>query len=267
MRLGPIVDATLVVANLERALAAYVGGLGLLAGAIGRVPRQRALDMGDAALADAACVQLRSVVDRDSWLTLIEMAEAIPSTSYGRRGWGGLSLAVRDVDELAAQVDRSAWRVLSEPTDGTLVIAGADGEVLSLVQKSPWPLPCRIPVARCAVDRVFAASLAVRDRGDALGFYEGLGLVDRWRIDAAVSQVDANERTAAGPLAIAQLRADNLLEIRQLPWLPATDATLRTGIRMLGFARSDAGGRRLLAADDPSARILAGPEGEAIELV
>ena len=58
-----------------------------------------------------------------------------------------------------------------------------------------------------------------------------------------------------------------MLYITQLPTLPAADATLRTGIRMLSFARSDASGRRLAAHDDPSARILAGPEGEAIELV
>lgn len=267
MRLGPIVAATLVVANLERALAAYAGQLGLLAGAIGRVPRQRALDMGDAALADAACVPLRSAADSDPWLTLIEAAEATPASPSGRRGWVGLALAVRDIDDLVARIDGQIWRVLGQPGDGTLVIAGADGEVLSLVQKSPWSLPCRIPVARCAVDAVFAATLAVRDRGGALGFYEGLGLVDRWRIDAAGSQDGANERAAAGPLAIAQLCADHLIEIRELPSLPAADATLRTGIRMLGFARSDASGRRLSAAADPSARILAGPEGEAIELV
>jgi hypothetical protein len=31
--------------------------------------------------------------------------------------------------------------------------------------------------------------------------------------------------------------------------------------------RSDASGRRLAAADDPTARVLAGPVGEAIELL
>jgi hypothetical protein len=49
--------------------------------------------------------------------------------------------------------------------------------------------------------------------------------------------------------------------------LPAADSALRFGLRLISFARSDMQGRGLVAMDDPSARILAGPAGEAIELL
>jgi catechol 2,3-dioxygenase-like lactoylglutathione lyase family enzyme len=261
MRLGPIHEVTLVVRDLERALFGYVDQLGLIAADVGRVPRQRALDMGDAALTDARCVALRSPVEVDPWLTLLEAADAAPTAPAARRGWIALSLAVADVAALASGLDSRIWPRLDAPAETALAdglqalrVVGADGEVLHLTQTAAAPTPFARPLARCPVDRVYSATLAARDCDTALGFYAGLGLVGARRL-------------AGSPIAFGQLRAGNLLEIDQLPLLPAADATLRCGIRMIGFARSDSSGRRLAAAHDPSARVLAGPEGEAIELV
>lgn len=272
MRLGPISAATVIVRSLDQALAAYVNQLGLVLVGRERVPRQRALDMGDAALADAPSAGLRSAADVDPWLTLVEMPEATLTTAFSRRGWQAISLRVSDVDALAAHIDRRCWHVLSEPAahdDGlrTLVIAGADGEVVQLTAVVHPSATCPLPLARCPVDRIGGAVLGARDCAAALGFYEGLGLVGRWRgpmslpVDASAQQITDQGR------AMAQLRGSNRLDINQMPWLPAADSTLRTGIRLISFERSDASGRRLLAGNDPSARILAGPEGEAIELV
>jgi catechol 2,3-dioxygenase-like lactoylglutathione lyase family enzyme len=273
MRLGPIVGATLIVRSLERSLVAYVGQLGLVAGSRGRLPRQRALDMGDAALADAACAHMRSAVDSEPCLTLIEAPGAVVSGACARRGWMALALAVEDVDGLSRRLDPQAWQVLSQPMDApaavglrVLQVAGVDGEVLNLVQVTGSSVPFPIAAARCPVDRLFAATLGARDVAAALGFYAGLGLVASQRLDSSVLGC-RRDGGSEGRVAGGQLHGNHLIEFDESPGLPAADATLRTGIRMLSFARSDAHGRQLAGRVDPSARILAGPEGEALELV
>jgi catechol 2,3-dioxygenase-like lactoylglutathione lyase family enzyme len=273
MRLGPIVGATLIVRSLDRSLDAYAGQLGLVVDGSGQLPRQRALDMGDAALADAACAHLRSAVDSEPCLTLIEAPDAVASLACARRGWMALALAVEDVDGLSRRLDPQAWQPLSRPLDSptavasrVLQVAGVDGEVLNLVQVTGPSVPFPIAVARCPVDRLFAATLGARDAVAAVGFYAGLGLVASRRLDSS-SPSCGRDGVPDGRAARGQLRGDHLIEFHELPTLPAADATLRTGIRMLSFARSDAHGRQNAGRVDPSARILAGPEGEALELV
>ena len=113
---------------------------------------------------------------------------------------------------------------------------------------------------------VFAATLGARDAVSTLGFYAGLGRVASRRADSSgpAGRLDAGR---TGPIALGQLRGGHLIEIDTMPDLPAADASLRSGIRMISFARSDALGQRLAGRVDPSARIMAGPEGEALELV
>lgn len=268
MRLGPISGATLIVRDLKRSLAAYVGELGLANADSAPLSRQRALDMGDAALIDAPCARLRSAISGDApWLTLIEAPAALPGAPFTRRGWLALGLLVVDLSVRVARLTDESWQVLDDavdhaidPTQRTHAVKGPDGEVLYLHPSRAVPALHAAPVAPGTVERLNAAVLGANDRERALGFYEGLGLVARWRLSARSPAPDH-------PLAIGQLRGDQLIEIHALPSLPAADSALRSGIRMLSFARSTAGGRRLAALDDPSARILAGPEGEAIELV
>lgn len=260
MRLGPIVNATLIVRDLERSLAAC-GELGCVLVARERLPQQRALDMGDASLADAACARL-SVGDDLPQLTLIEAAHAEAGAPYARRGWMGLEVAV-DADRMSRL---SRYTLLGElGTDAaglrSCVVAGPDGEVWKLRERRS---------EEGARGGLRAALLACADRGGALGFYEGLGLCGRTRHDSALPAFNRHTGLAEGqrhPQAVAELRGAQRIDIVQLPHLPPADSRLRTGLRLLSFARSDAVGRLLQAADDPSARILAGPEGEGIELV
>ena len=91
--------------------------------------------------------------------------------------------------------------------------------------------------------------LGCTNPASARSFYAGLGLLDG---------MDA--------LAIGALQGG-----QQIDFINAKSAAapqvLRTGIRLVSFARSDAHGQRLHGADDPSARILGGAEGEGVELV
>ena len=271
MRLGPITGATLIVRNLERSLHAYCDQFGLLRFDTGKLPLQRALDMGDASLAHAATARLRAQAEANPRLTLIEMPHAPLGTPYARRGWLALMFRVNDVDLLGGRIDGQTWQMLSAPvgdsTSGlrSMPVAGPDGEVLHLIQP-------RIPLAGAsaavaAVDGLHGAVLGAAHCGTALGFYEGLGLIDRWRTQARKPTLTHEQAADGCPAAFAQLAGGEVIEIDQLPGLPANDSSLRSGLRLISFARSDRHGRRLVAHHDPSARILAGPEGEAIELL
>lgn len=266
MRLGPICGATLIVRNLERSMAAYAGLLDAVPVATGPLPQQRALDMGDASLAHAPCAHLGERAAAAPWLTLIEMPQAPPTTPYARRGWLALLVAVTDINALRARVDRQLWQVLDDPgerasvrTTPSMQLAGPDGEVLHLHNPSAadvWPVPA-------PVHHLHGVVLGAADSLVALGFYEGLGLIDRryrQTMDRPISRASAT-------VALGQMSGGQTIEIDPLPTLPANDANLRTGLRLVSFARSDRAGRRLVARGDPSARILAGPEGEGIELV
>ncbi len=86
------------------------------------------------------------------------------------------------------------------------------------------------------------------DPRSARAFYAGIGLLDR--IDTPTTGL------LQGGQRIEFLLADT----------PPTPS-LRTGIGLVSFARSNALGTRQSGTDDPSARILGGAEGEGVELV
>lgn len=259
MRLGPMLEATLIVRELNRSLPGYLA-LGWRVQARDALPQQRALDMGEASLAGAPRIQL-GLGDQPTQLTLIEAPHAEAGAACARRGWIGLELQL-DVGSVGVLDD---FQAIGEPVDDdqggrTRVLASANGELWTL-RELRGDAAIR-PGLR-------AVQLACADRARTLGFYEGLGLCGRSRHDSALPAFDRCagwSRAQPQPRAVAELRGDQRIDILAWPDLPPADSQLRTGLRLLSFARSDAAGRRLQASDDPSARILAGPEGEGIEL-
>ncbi len=275
MRLGPIAAATVICRDLDRSLAAY-GHLGMCLVELSRVDKSRALAMGSAKLNAARVARLGGHA-ANPWLHLIEVPDAVRSSPFDARGWLALEVIVLDVDELAAQLSEEHFRVLGAPANldvsdaiRAMQVVGPDGEVLYLTQvKRPVP-PFDLPQAKHKIDDLFVAVLGCCNRDTTLAFYEGLGVVGRWRFDTrlgSVNRVHRREEADRHPVACAQLSGQHLIELDALPWLPPCSGELRTGIRMLSFARSSANGLRLKAVDDPTARMLAGPEGEWIELL
>lgn len=213
MRLGPIAGCTLIVRSLDASLAAYAR-LGFPAGPLATFPEQRALDLGDPALAGARCVRLEA--GAGSWLDLVEQADAAPAGSP------------------------QGWQSLGDGVSGDDCWTGPDGEVLRLSDTGERP-------------RLASLVLATPNPERSAAFYGGLGLVD-WQ---------SQER--GGVLGLLQ-GGHTILFLPVAAGTPAAPSH-RAGLRCVSLYRSDAGGRRLASADDPSARVLAGPVGEAIELV
>lgn len=259
MRLGPMLEATLIVRELDRSLPGYQA-LGWRVRARDALPQQRALDMGEASLAGAARIHL-GLGDQPTQLTLIEAPHAEASAACARRGWIGLELQL-DAGSVGVLDDFQAIGepVVDDQGGRTRVLASANGELWTLRE---------LRGDGALTPSLRAVQLACADRARTLGFYEGLGLCGRSRHDSASPPFYRRAELAqaqAYPRTVAELRGAQRIDILAWPDLPPADSQLRTGLRLLSFARSDAAGRRLQAADDPSARILAGSEGEGIEL-
>ena len=259
MRLGPIAGATLIVPDLRRALIAYVEQLRLFEVARDPVSRQRALDMGETALIEAPSATLALAHDGAPCLYLIEAPVAALHGNEGARGWTRLDFGVSDLGAVCSRLAGPEWTRLSgaEPmqagAQSAAFFRGPAGEHVGFRQVSDRS--DRITTAAAAEGRVEAllgVGLEVANIPAALAFYQGLGLV-------------AGRCTAAG--AVGELREGQHIEFVPAAKSPERGASLVASIRMVSFARSDGRGRRLDAADDPSARILAGPAREAIELV
>ena len=274
MRLGPIVGATLIVRDLQRSIDAYVDILGLVLRLCDRLPKQRALDMGETALIDAPRAQLRCPADAeaDSWLTLIEAAHAQPALAYERRGCLALALPVTNLDVLCQRLNGSAFELAPGADNGPFqnsrraqAIIGPSGELIYLLELESQSTGSSLPAYQ--VDRPCTVVIGAQQAATALGFYEGLGLLGRTHTNWSPGSLErGGPNGESRGLAIAQLAGAHTVLIDEVPFLPPADSALRLGFRLISFTRSDAR-KRLAAADDPSARILAGPAGEAIELL
>jgi hypothetical protein len=255
MRLGPIAGATLIVPDLQRALLAYVAQLRLFEVSRAPVTRQRALDMGETALIDAPGATLALSRDGAACLYLIEVPAA-PKSNQGQPGWTRLDFGVSMLGALRERLVSPEWTPVSgaEPLsavpEACALFLGPAGEHVSFHQ-----LPERTGRGTAPdgeVEVLLGISLSVSKVPSALAFYQGLGLI-------------AGRHTATS--GVGELRGGQQIEFLLAANSQNREACLPAGIRMVSFARSDRQGRRLEAADDPSARILAGPAREAIELV
>ncbi len=260
MRLGPIAGATLIVPDLQQALVAYVEQLQLRQLTRERVPRQRALDLGDTALIDAPSATLALANDAPVSLTLIEVPGALPLPESGMRGWWQLILVVADPESAVRSLSTRHWAPQDLADAGSCSFTGPAGERIVLRRSSTGHCDHASAERRPAL---LGAGLRVADLATSIGFYQGLGLVSGSHQASQLPQTGESE-PARG---LGELRGEQRIEfIRALSAVPR-DPGLHLGLRLISFARSERSGRRLLAADDPSARILAGPDHEAIELV
>lgn len=258
MRLGPIAGATLIVPDLQQALIAYVEQLRLFEVARDPLSRQRALDMGETALIEAPSATLALARDGAPCLYLIEAPVAALHGNEGTRGWTRLDFSVSELSAVCSRLAGPEWTRLPEVepmqagAQPAALFRGPAGEHVGFRQVSDRSDRVMAAAAEGRVEALLGVGLEVANIPAALAFYQGLGLV-------------AGRCTAAG--AIGELRDRQHIEFVPAAASPKRDASLSASIRMVSFARSDGHGRRLDAADDPSARILAGPAREAIELV
>jgi hypothetical protein len=175
---GPLLHATLIVADTAPVVAAYAG-LGLQARVGQRIESAQAAAWGQPALAGGACVWLCGP-DGAPLLRLIEHADATPRPTRTGHGWLALEILVRDVDALAAPAQAAGFEIVGAPADlemsaslRAMQLVGPAGEMLYLTQvKAPvppfeLPLSTALPAAQ-ALGPLFIAVMSTPSRAAAL---------------------------------------------------------------------------------------------------
>lgn len=290
---GRVVAATVVTADLDGQVALYSSFFDYRIVHRGPVTGALADLWGAPALAGARMAVMRSASGTESWLRLVEDAEAEPQAPMRTLGWSAIEVAVKDVDLLAAPFASAPWRILGAPADlsftdaiRAMQVAGPMGEVFYLtVVKRPVP-GFDLPTAEVDVDRLFVLVLGCRDVTEAARFYEGLfGRPAAPAFAAEVRVVNAAYGLPPGtkmPLGTVTLGGQSLVELDGFPVeaaersvaagrLPAAMAIGSFLVADIDAVRADwlSPPRRLDMAPYAGRRagVLRGPAGELTELI
>lgn len=168
---GPLASITVVVDDLDAAVATYRDGVGLLPSPAGRLPRERARVWGRPELAGRRTGRLRAPGDdRPGAVHLVELPGAVAYPPLTSLGWAAAELVVADADAAAGRARAAGWEVLAEPAPvgaggglRAVQVGGPGGEALYLTEIRRPPPGFALPRATAPVGRVFIAVLASHD--------------------------------------------------------------------------------------------------------
>ncbi|MFI2664211.1 VOC family protein [Micromonospora carbonacea] len=168
---GPLQVVTVVVGELDRALAAYRHGIGLEPGASGRIATALADSWAQPALTGRRWVELTAAGDdRPGAIRVIELPGVEAPRPLTTLGWAAAELVVADADAAASQARAAGLAVLAEPAPvgsggglRAVQVAGPAGEALYLTEVRRAPPGFDLPSAIAPVGRVFIAVLASAD--------------------------------------------------------------------------------------------------------
>jgi hypothetical protein len=174
---GPILAATICVADISSAEAAYARALGYKCVHRGRVPERLAAAWRAPAAAGSSTVTMAPADEETGSIRLVERPRVGAATPLRVPGWRSVEIAVRDVDALAEDPALAALRVVARPRGlgsaqsiRAMQLIGRGGEVVNLTstaEGTPWSLP---PLPR-HVGGIFMVSLSTHDLPGTVAFY------------------------------------------------------------------------------------------------
>lgn len=250
-RIGPALAGTLVTADADASVQAYVGALDLQLISDAPLPAAVARAWGKPALAGHRLAVLGADPSDPSthWLRVLEVPGVRPPAPMHQRGWLALEVLVRDVQALGRRLEGGPFRILGAPralsvSDDiwAMQVAGPAGETLYLTEvRAPVP-PFELPTrARCTAERLFIPVLSAPDRHAALGWYEARNGNTGLRFDSRVSALNrclGLDPEQQRPVATLQLAQDSMLEIDEVAEhgpAPAVAAGLPAGLAMVSL--------------------------------
>ena len=223
--LGPALTGTLVTAEFERCVAAYVDCLSM------RVIESDRLDAVLVNLWSApGLAWARSAVliseSGVPWIRVIEDPSIQSAVPFKQTGWMSLEVAVQDVDRLATELQGSPFETCRPPADldvsedlRAMQVIGPAGEVLYLTQVKGEVPPFEIPMARCRVDHLFIPVMCCTDRDAALAFYRQFPNCRGFRFDTTITSVNSafgDDLDRRHGVAAVQLAGKTMIEIDQI---------------------------------------------------
>ncbi len=291
--LGPLLAATMSVADLAHSCEVYGRWLGYRPAAEGTVSAALAASWAAPASAGSPWALLAPA---SGALGALRLVEAPPVGAYRPLqsiGWAAAELTIMDVDGIAEGLKDSPFRIIGPPRALSSIsaikamqVVGPDGEVIYLSDLRAYEGKFDVARAEVPVDRAFISVLGARDLAATRTFYETHFHAERMSDHEVVYPVlnDAFDCGADGRHRISslQLGGQSVIEIDQYPdgatARPAAPGHLPPGLAMMTFATPslDQLGIEFLSppetfAEAPyngsRAALCRGASGELIELV
>lgn len=278
-KLGPVIMGTLLTRDLTGCVNAYEKYLHAGVGRQAKISDAQATFWGTPHLAGCAYAVLTNALG-EPFLRIIEDPDCDEIDTLIHTGWMALEIVVEDVDAIAASLDGSPFEVLRPVADLSLSdqiravqVRGPAGEILYLTQIKGAVPPFDLPMARCAVDKVFIPVLCTHHREQSLAFYENLsgnsGLNFETKI-TVINQAYGWDINHNHPVATLQLKDNTLIEIDQVDAAKPSGTRPASGIMMVTFA-TDTLPKDCATKDCPTgtkrSMVMRGAAGEMIELV
>lgn len=245
--LGPALTGTLVAADLDYLLGAYVDYLSMSVIEQSFVSPELAGLWGVEAMLGKPCAVLASP-SGVPWVRIVEDTRVQQPKPFKQHGWMSLEVLVEDVDSLAGELDGSPFELYRPPADldvsddiRAMQVIGPAGEVLYLTQVKAAVPPFDIPVASCRVDHLFIPVMCCPDRDAALAFYRQFANSKDYLFDTKITSVNSAygyELERKHPVATVQLAGSTMIEIDQIEGSqprPSIAGSLPAGIAMISY--------------------------------
>ena len=277
--LGPVIMATLLTRDLALCVSAYETYLHVRVQSQAKISGEQAKFWETLHL--AGCTYAVLANERgEPFLRIIEDPNCAVIDTLKHTGWMALEIVVKDVDAIASTLEVSPFEVLRPVADLSLSaqiravqVRGPAGEILYLTQINGAVPPFDLPIARCAVDKVFIPVLCTHSRKQSLTFYENLSGNTGLKFDTKITVINQAYGYAidtSHPVASLQLKANSLIEIDQVDAAKPSGARPKSGIMMVTFAADKlprGGTGKDCSTGSKHSMIMRGTANEMIELV
>lgn len=168
---GPILSATVTVADLAATTRRYAETLGYQADAAGTVSADQAGAWGAPAMAGRRWQLLRPDSGEPGWICLVEGTRPADYRPLAHHGWASMEILLRDTDAMHERMKGTDFTIIGEPHPlkaspeiKAMQVIGPDGEALYLTNVPKGASPAHeLPQPKCDVDRIFIMVLGVPD--------------------------------------------------------------------------------------------------------
>lgn len=246
--LGPTLISTLCTNDAESCIAAYCEHLNQRIHSTYIMSQAEAQHLGCDNLTGCTVTYLANELD-EPWLRIIESEHCEVVAPFKHYGWLSLEICVADVDSLRPQLTDTPFEIIGEPANldisddiRAMQVIGPAGEVLYLTEIKSQVPGFELPMARCAVDKLFIPVALVNSREEAKAHYENFPGVTSMQFDTKITVINrANDLpiTQKHPIATVQLAGCNLIELDEfaglLPNLRSSEQ-LHPGISLISMA-------------------------------
>jgi len=284
-KIGPVLGATIVSKNYHASISAWCDYLEQSIHSQETVTPAAAEYWGFPDLAGTELTWLANKLG-EPWLRIIDAPNAIEHKPFAHYGWLSLEINVQNVDALFTQLKDSPFEIIGEPANldvsddiRAMQVVGLDGEVLYLTEVKAEVPPFEIPMARCAVDRLFIPVSLVENRAMALEVYESRAELKSYQFDTKITVINkalGHNIDTRHPIATIQLAGQHMVEIDQVDGLspPIVDQdSPQAGISSVSFAINSLANEKAsyTLANGPYAGCqsisVRGPSGEMLEFI